>query len=103
VASEPFDFELKPRQILLIPSGTMHEVISLGKEPAVSVSFHLDSLFPLPTLCIQLNKMLQGGSVSRPPNMKSINKFKMYFFEPARFISETDGLNKRMPEDLINL
>jgi hypothetical protein len=100
MASEPFDFELKPGQILFIPSGAMHEVISLGKEPAVSVSFHLGSPFPLPTLCIQLNKMLQGGSVSLPPNMKSINKFKMYFFEPTRFISHADGLNEGMPEDL---
>ena len=100
MASEPMDLDLKPRQVLFIPSGAMHEVISLGEEPAVSVSYHMGSPFPLPTLCIQLNKMLQGGSVSLTPNMKSINKFKMYFFEPTRFISKTKGLVGEMPEEL---
>jgi len=100
MASEPMDFDLKPRQVLFIPSGAMHEVISIGEEPAVSVSYHMGSPFPLPTLCIQLNKMLQGGSVSLATNMKSINKFKMYFFEPTRFISKTKDLVGEMPEEL---
>lgn len=78
----------------------MHEVVALGQEPAVSVSFHMGSPFPMLTLCIQLNKMLEGGSVSLPPYMKSINKFNMYFFEPTRFVKTTGGLDDGMPEEL---
>lgn len=100
MASEPIDFELKPGQILFIPSGAMHEVVALGKQAAVSVSFHMGSPFPMPTLCIQLNKLLKGGEVSLPPYMKSINKFKMYFFEPTRFIKKAGGLDDPMPEEL---
>jgi phage-related protein len=98
--SEPIDFDLKPGEILFIPSGAMHEVIALGTEPAVSVSFHMGSPFPMPTLCLQLNKMLQGGNVSLPSYMTSINKFKMYFFEPTRFIKPAGGLDDPMPEEL---
>jgi hypothetical protein len=54
----------------------------------------------MPTLCIQLNKMLQGGKVSLSPNMNSINKFKMYFFEPTRFINTNNGSQDGMPEEL---
>jgi hypothetical protein len=100
MASYPIDFDLKPGQVLFIPSGAMHEVVSTGEEPAVSVSFHMGSPFPLSTLCLQLNKMLQGGHVSLPADMKSINKFKMYFFEPTRFINTSDRLHGGMPEEL---
>ena len=100
MASEAIEFNLKPGQILFIPSGAMHEVISIGDEPSVSVSFHMGSPFPMPTLCIQLNKMLQGGKVSLSPNMNSINKFKMYFFEPTRFINTNNGSQDGMPEEL---
>jgi hypothetical protein len=100
MTSEPIDFDLKPGQVLFIPSGAMHEVVALGKQPAVSVSFHMGSPFPMPTLCIQLNKLLKGGEVSLPPYMKSINKFKMYFFEPTRFIPKAGGLEDGMPEEL---
>jgi hypothetical protein len=100
MTSEPIDFELKPGQILFIPSGAMHEVVALGKQPAVSVSYHMGSPFPMPTLCIQLNKLLKGGEVSLPPYMNSINKFKMYFFEPTRFIRKAGGLEDGMPEEL---
>jgi hypothetical protein len=100
MTSEPIDFDLEPGQILFIPSGAMHEVIAIGQEPAVSVSFHMGSPFPMQTLCIQLNKMLNGGEVSLPPYMKSINKFKMYFFEPNSFIRTAGELNDSMPEEL---
>lgn len=100
MAAKPIEFDLKPGQILFIPSGAMHEVISIGNEPSVSVSFHMGSPFPLLTMCIQLNKMLQGGSVSLPLDMQSINKFKMYFFEPSRFIKASDALDTPMPEEL---
>lgn len=100
MASKAIDFDLKPGQILFIPSGAMHEVISMGDEPSVSVSFHMGSPFPIPTLCIQLNKMLQGGKVSLPPDMSSINKFEMYFFEPTRFINTSSALHDAMPEKL---
>jgi hypothetical protein len=98
MAPQYIDFDLKPGQILFIPSGAMHEVISLGDEPAVSVSFHMGSPFPLSILCIQLNKMLQGGNVSLPSNMNSINKFEMYFFEPTRFINANS--DDKMPNEL---
>ena len=100
MASQAIDFDLEPGQILFIPSGAMHEVISVGDEPSVSVSFHMGSPFPMPTLCIQLNKMLQGGKVWLSPDMSSINKFKMYFFEPTHFINTNRALSDGMPEKL---
>ncbi|GAA0858681.1 JmjC domain-containing protein [Aliiglaciecola litoralis] len=102
MATKPIDFDMAPGQILFIPSGAMHEVISPGKTPSVSVSFHMGSPFPMQTLCMQLNKLLQGGSVSLPGNMKSINKFDMYFFEPSRFNNTKGDLGHGMPKELYN-
>jgi hypothetical protein len=101
MASEPIDFELQPGQILFIPSGAMHEVVAHGEQPAVSVSFHMGSPFPMPTLCAQLNRMLKGGEVSLPPYMKATDKFNIYFFEPTRFIGQTGGPNQEMPAELM--
>ena len=94
MTSTPIDFDLEPGQVLFIPSGAMHEVIADSTQPTVSVSFHMGSPFPMLTLCAQLNKFIQGGVISVPPNMKKIDKFNMYFFEPARFIS-----SERAPDD----
>jgi hypothetical protein len=54
----------------------------------------------MPTLCIQLNKLLKGGEVSLPPHMRSINKFKMFFFEPTHFIKQAGESDNGMPEEL---
>lgn len=101
MASEPIDFELKPGQILFIPSGAMHEVIAHGNQAAVSVSFHMGSPFPMLTLCTQLNRMLKGGEVSVPPYMNALDKFNLYFFEPTRFIEKESSLNAAMPDELM--
>ncbi len=101
MTSVPMDFEMKPGQVLFIPSGAMHEVIALGDEPAVSVSFHMGSPFPMLTLCSQLNRLLKGGEVSVPPYMKKIDKFNMYFFEPSRFTNTTSGPDDGMPVELL--
>lgn len=101
-ATEPMDFEMDPGQILFIPSGAMHEVIAHGREPAVSVSFHMGSPFPLVTLCNQLNWMVQGGEVTLPPEMTRIDKFNMYFFEPSRFVQPAGNGDDGMPETLRN-
>lgn len=102
MTSDPLTFDLQPGQVLYIPSGAMHEVVSLGDEPSVSVSFHMGSPFPMHILCMQLNKMLQGGSVSLPKHMTSINKFKMYFFEPSRFNQERASSPTKIPQALSN-
>lgn len=102
MASKPMVFDLEPGQILFIPTGAMHEVVSLGEEASVSVSFHMGSPFPMHILCMQLNKMLQGGDVSLPDHMTSINKFKMYFFEPTRFIDHNTEAEGTMPNELSN-
>lgn len=101
MATKPIDFELKPGQILYIPSGAMHEVIAHGEETAVSVSFHLGSPFPMLTLCTQLNMMVQGGKVSVPPYMKKIDKFNLFFFEPTRFIEKDRSPDDGMPDRLL--
>jgi hypothetical protein len=101
MTSEPIDFELTPGKILFIPSGAMHEVIAHGKHAAVSVSFHMGSPFPLLTLCLQLNRMVQGGEVSVPPYMKKTDKFYAYFFEPSRFVEKASGLDDGMPAELL--
>jgi hypothetical protein len=101
MTSEPIDFELKPGEILFIPSGAMHEVIAHGKQAAVSVSFHMGSPFPLLTLCAQLNRMVQGGEVSVPPHMKKTDKFNMYVFEPSHFIEKASGSDDGMPAELL--
>lgn len=100
MASEPTDYDLEPGQVLFIPTGAMHEVISLGSEPSVSVSFHMGSPFPMEILCMHLNKLLNGGSVSLPNDMKSINKFEMYFFEPTRFHKKSNIKATKMPTQL---
>jgi hypothetical protein len=100
MATDPIDFELQPGQVLYIPSGAMHEVVAHGEKPAVSVSFHMGSPFPMPTLCAQLNRMLKGGEVTLPPYMQSINKFKMYFFEPSHFAGKAKGSNEGIPDEL---
>ena len=101
MASTPIDFELNPGQVLFIPSGAMHEVIAVGNQPAVSVSFHMGSPFPMLTLCDQLNKFVQGGEVSVPPHMKKIDKFNTYFFEPSRFVDKASGPDDGMPVELL--
>jgi hypothetical protein len=101
MTTEPIDFEMKPGQILFIPSGAMHEVTAHGKQAAVSVSFHVGSPFPILTLCAQLNRMVQGDELKLPPYMKKIDKFNLYFFEPTRFIDKASGIDDAMPEELI--
>jgi hypothetical protein len=101
MSSEPIDFELKPGQILFIPSGAMHEVIAHGRQAAVSVSFHMGSPFPMLTLCAQLNRMVRGGEVSLPPYMIKTDKFNLYFFEPTHFIGKASGSDNGMPDELI--
>lgn len=101
MASEPIDFELEPGQILFIPSGAMHEVVAHGEEPAVSVSFHMGSPFPMLTLCAQLNLMVRGGKLSVPPYMKKIDKFNLFFFEPSRFMDKDRSVDDGMPERLL--
>ena len=101
MTTEPIDFELTPGKILFIPSGAMHEVVAHGKQAAVSVSFHMGSPFPLLTLCLQLNRMVQGGEVSVPPYMKKTDKFNAYVFEPSRFIEKASGLDDGMPAELL--
>jgi hypothetical protein len=102
MSSEPIDFDLNPGQVLFIPSGAMHEVVADGKQPNVSVSFHMGSPFPMLTLCAQLNRFVQGGEVSVPPYMKKIDKFNMYVFEPARFFGKASGIDDGMPAELLN-
>ena len=101
MTSVPIDFEMSPGQVLFIPSGAMHEVIAIGNQPAVSVSFHMGSPFPMVTLCAQLNKLVKGGEVSVPPYMKKIDKFNMYLFEPALFINKASGPDDAMPAELL--
>jgi hypothetical protein len=101
MGSEPIDFELEPGQILFIPSGAMHEVVAHGAEPAVSVSFHMGSPFPVLTLCKQLNMMVQGGKLQVPPYMKKIDKFNLFYFEPSRFLDKNKSLDAGMPERLL--
>lgn len=101
MSSEPIDFEMEPGQILFIPSGAMHEVVARGEQPAVSVSFHMGSPFPLVTLCTQLNWMVRGGEVTLPQNMRKIDKFNMYFFEPSHFVRQGSTPDGGMPEKLL--
>lgn len=101
MSSDPVDFELEPGQVLFIPSGAMHEVIAHGEQPAVSVSFHMGSPFPLLTLCSQLNMMVRGGEVTVPPYMKKLDKFNMYFFEPSRFAGQPGEAGDGMPAELL--
>jgi hypothetical protein len=101
MSSEPVVFELEPGQVLFIPSGAMHEVIAHGEQPAVSVSFHMGSPFPLLTLCAQLNMMVRGGKVEVPPYMTKMDKFNMYFFEPSRFAGQPGDGGDGMPPELL--
>ena len=101
MATAPIDFEMEPGQVLFIPSGAMHEVIAHGAEPAVSVSFHMGSPFPMLTLCQQLNRMVQGDTLTLPPYMSKIDKFNLYFFEPSRFMKMARGADDGMPEELM--
>lgn len=101
MATDPIDFELEPGQILFIPSGAMHEVVAHGEQPAVSISCHLGSPFPLVTLCKQLNWMVQGGQVTLPLKMRKIDKFNMYFFEPSHFVHQTGNPDDGMPKLLL--
>lgn len=102
MTSQPIDFELNPGQVLFIPSGAMHEVIALGNQPTVSVSFHMGSPFPMLTLCAQINLFVQGGEIFLPPYMKKIDKFNMYMFEPSHFVGKTNGQDDGMPAKLLN-
>jgi len=88
-------------QVLFIPSGAMREVVAHGEQPAVSVSFHMGSPFPLLTLCAQLNMMVRGGEVTVPPYMKKLDKFNMYFFEPSRFAGQPGDAGDGMPAELL--
>jgi hypothetical protein len=101
MSSAPLAFELQPGEVLFIPAGAMHEVVAHGDQAAVSVSFHMGSPFPLLTLCAQLNGMLRGGEVSVPPHMRKTDKFNAYFFEPNRFVRQSDGPEDSMPEELL--
>lgn len=97
MSTDPVDFELEPGQILFIPSGAMHEVIAHGEQPAVSVSFHMGSPFPILTLCKQLNMLIKGGRIEVPPYMRKLDKFNIYFFEPSRFAGQA---GEGMPVEL---
>lgn len=101
MTTAPVDFEMKPGQVLFIPSGAMHEVVAVGNQPAVSVSFHMGSPFPMLTLCAQLNRFVQGGEIAVPPYMKKIDKFNMYFFEPSHFANRADAADDGMPVELL--
>lgn len=101
MSSTSVDFDLQPGQVLFIPSGAMHEVVADNEQPAVSVSFHMGSPFPMLTLCAQLNRFLQGGEITVPPHMKKIDKFNMYFFEPAHFFDKARGPDDGMPGALL--
>jgi hypothetical protein len=101
MASTPMDFELEPGQVLFIPTGAMHEVVAYGDQPAVSVSFHMGSPFPMLTLCAQLNLMVQGGKIALPPYMTKLDKFNLFYFEPARFIDKNRNPDDPMPERLL--
>jgi hypothetical protein len=97
--SEPIQFDLEPGQILFIPAGAMHEVVAEGSDPAVSISYHMGSPFPLLALRDQLNKMLKQGEISLPEEMCSTKKFDLFFFEPSRFIKKGDS-DREMPRKL---
>lgn len=101
MTSEPIDFELKPGQILFIPSGAMHEVVALGRQSAVSVSYHMGSPFPLLIFCAQLNELQPGAEISLPQHLSGKLKFDLAFFQLARFAHAGGGEDgESMPSEL---
>ncbi len=94
----PEEYELAPGDVLFIPGGSMHEVTALGTEACVSVSFHMGSPHPLLVLAAQLNRLVPGGGDLRiPANMRGLDKFELWFFEPTWYL---DGGGAEMPERL---
>ena len=101
LVSEPLDFELEPGQVLFIPASAMHEVVAHGKQPAISVSFHMGSPYPLVILCDQLNKLKPGVEVFLPPHLSRKLKFNLSFFQLSRFAHFGRGSDgKTMPPEL---
>jgi hypothetical protein len=101
MATEPLDFELKPGQILFIPASAMHEVVAHGEQPAISVSFHMGSPYPLVVLCDQLNKLKPGVEVFLPPHLSRNLKFNLSFFQLSRFAHFGGGVDgKTVPPEL---
>jgi len=97
----PESIDLEPGQILFIPAGAMHDVVASRAGPAVSVSLHMGSPYPLLTLCDELNALLGHADVSVPAHLQSREKFGIHLFEPARFAREEQGPRDRIPPALV--
>jgi hypothetical protein len=101
MTTEPLDFELKPGQILFIPASAMHEVVAHDQQPAISVSFHMGSPYPLVVLCDELNKLQPGAELFLPPHLSRKLKFNLSLFHLSRFAPFGGGVDgKTVPPEL---
>ena len=105
--SQPVEFTFQPGQIVFIPGGAVHEVIAHGNTPAVSVSLHMGSPYPLVILCQQLNK-LSGREVAQLPDaMRTFDKDEAWYFEPSAFMdrghAEAGEIPAALFEALLNV
>ncbi|ARN74285.1 hypothetical protein BST96_09215 [Oceanicoccus sagamiensis] len=100
MAEDYIDFNLKPGQVLFIPSGAAHEVWAKGEDPAVSVSFHSGSTYPILHLCDSLNQSKDKDIFSLPEKFQGTRKKTTTFFEPSRFIPKGYEAPEDIPQSL---
>ena len=79
----------------------MHDVVAHKAGPAVSVSLHMGSPYPLLTLCEELNALLGSEDVEVPAHMRSRDKFGIHVFEPARFGGDREHLPEALAVELL--
>jgi hypothetical protein len=86
VGTKGTTYALSAGQALFIPAGAMHEVVVASDRVSVSMSLHTGSPFPIMELCRDLNYMgRQVGFFGLPQDMLHRDKFRVRYFEPARF------------------
>lgn len=100
MASEPFEFDPEPGDVVFIPAGAVHQVNARGSEPAVSVSFHMGSPYPLSALCDQLNRLAGEECVLLPDHMQSTASKTAYFFQPSDYADSSPAHAGDIPEKL---
>ena len=105
MASDPVEFDPQIGEVVFIPGGAVHQVNAAGREPVVSVSFHMGSPYPLLGLCCEINRLFGEECVYLPGHMRSSNKDSAYFFQPSGYVdrgfTRTDAIPDRLANDLL--
>lgn len=98
-ASRGERFEVAAGQALFIPAGAMHEVVVAPDQVSVSMSLHAGSPFPVLELCRDLSELGGPGEpFGLPAELRHRDKFRVLYFDPARFRGE--GARQGMPAAL---